>query len=100
AWRNIGKVVAGIGVSQGRECGSNRTKADRSSGEVYRIRVFGAAGIGLQPPITAQLGEILLRQLAQQILDGMKNGRSMRLDSNTIPRLEEVKIERGHDRND
>ncbi len=95
--RHIAEVALCIEVPKGRKVRRNGAKADRASREIDWIRVLGPAWVGLQTTIGSQLGQIFLRQITQQILHGVEHRRCVRLDRDSIPRLQGMEVERRHD---
>ena len=67
-------MSAGVVVCQGGEGGCDGAQPDGAGGEVDRVGVLGAAGIGLEAAVGAQGGQVVAGQLAEQILDGMEDG--------------------------
>ena len=90
------KVVAHVALCQRPEnrCGS--TEADRAGGDGHAHRVLGAAGVGLQAPEITQGGQHVARQVAKQVLDGVKDRRGMRLHRHVVLRPQYGEIQRRH----
>ena len=96
--RHVAKVLLSIVVRQRRKCRRHRAQPHRARGKINRIGILRPAWIRLQTAKGAQRRQILARQLAQKILDGVKDRRRMRLYRNSVPMPQQMKIERRHDR--
>ena len=73
---------------------------DGSGGEVDRVGVFCPGGIRLQTPLRPQRRQIGAVQISHQVLDGMENRRSMRLDRDPVVAVEVMKEQCGHHADD
>ena len=72
-------------------------QADRAGREIDVVGVLGARRIGLRAFVAAEVLELFAALAAEQILDGVKVRRGMRLDRDAVGRPQRVEIKRGHD---
>ena len=79
-------VRAHIVLHQRGEQRLRHAKPDRAGREIDVVGVLGARGIGLRALVAAKVLELLTRLFAEQILDGVKIRRGMRLDRNAVLR--------------
>ncbi len=83
------------------EAGEERLRdaeADRAGREVDVVAILGARGIGLRALEAAEIRELVLRLVAEEILDGVEDRARMRLDGDPVLRPQHGEIERRHDR--
>ena len=73
---------------------------DRSGGEVDRVGVFCPGGIRLQAPLRPQRRQVGTVQISHQVLDGVENRGSMRLDCDPVVTVEVMQEECGHHADD
>ncbi len=72
-------------------------QADRTGGEIDVVDVLGARGIALRTFVAAKILQLLLRLLAEQILDCVEDRRGMGLHRDPVFRPQHLEIERRHD---
>ena len=92
---------SGVRLGQGREVGGHGAQAHGAGGEVDAVRVLRAAGVRLQTVEPPQRLQVLGRQIAQQVLDRVVDGRRVRLDGDPVAGahvLEEQVRQDRHDR--
>jgi hypothetical protein len=95
------EVAGGVAVGQGGEQRRGGAQADRASGEVDRIRVFGAAGVGMQAAELAQRAQIAPVEIAEQLRVGVEDRTRMRLDAHAVAGSQPVaEVQRGQDGHD
>ena len=78
------------------EVGNHRSQTHRPGGKVDLVHVLGAAGIGLKSLEAAELAELLLGQVAQEILDGVVHRGAVGLDRDPVSKSQRVEIEGRH----
>ena len=93
---HVFKVQLGIVVGQRGKGRGDCSQPYGAGGEIDRVGILGTAGIGLQAAKGAQGGQVVAGQLAEQVLDGVKDRRGVGLDRHPVAVLEQVKVERGH----
>ena len=89
------KVVINVTASQRRKKRGSCTQAHGPCGEINMVRVLGARGVGLQSTQFAKACEVRTIQLAQEVLDGVEHGRSVRLDGDAVSSIKVSKVQRG-----
>jgi len=72
--------------------------ADRAGGVVDGIGVLRAARVALQPAERAQGLQVLLVELAEQVVDRVQDGRGVRLDRYPVLAAQVLEPQRRHDR--
>ena len=72
-------------------------KAHRAGREIDVVHVLGARGIGLRALVAAEVLQLCARLIARQILDGVEDGRRVRLHRHAVLGLESAEIEGRHD---
>jgi hypothetical protein len=75
-----------------------RAQADGAGRVVDRIGVLGPRRVRLQPAELAQRREIAPVQPPEQVVDGVEDGRGVRLHADPVGRLEHAEPQRGHQR--
>ena len=65
--------------------------------EIDVVHVLGARGIGLRAAVGPEGLELVEGLVAEEILDGVKDRRSVRLDRDAVLGLQHGEVERGHD---
>src|SRR4029453_7721553 len=73
-------VVSDVPRGKRAEGRLHRAKPHGARGQVHDLRVLAAAGIGLEPPESPELAELLAGQAAQEVLDRVEGGSGMGLD--------------------
>ena len=90
-------VGAHVILHQRREQRLRHAEAHRAGGEIDVVGILGARRIGLRALVAAKIFELFAGLAAEQILDGVKIRRGVRLDRDAVLRPQAVEIERRHD---
>ncbi len=99
AWRILGRhqvLEAKIILRDRGEQSHPDTEADRSGREIDGFAVLGPRRVGLGAAERPKALQLVARLMPEQVLDGVEDGRCMRLDCDAILRAQHVEIERGH----
>ena len=91
-----GEIVPG----ERRKHGLRRAEPDRAGREVDVVVVLGARGVGLGAAEAAEALQPLAALAAEQILDGVEDGRGVGLHGDPVLGPQHVEIERRHHRRD
>ncbi len=75
-----------------------RTDAHRARREVRGHGVLETTRVALQPAELAQRRQVLRVELAEQVLDGVQDRRSVRLDRDAVGAAQMMEVQRRHDR--
>ena len=92
----VPEMVAHKLSGQPGEVGDHRSQTHRTGGKVDLVHVLGAAGIGLKSLEAAELAELLLWQVAQEILDGVVHRGAVGFDRDPVSKSQRVEIEGRH----
>ena len=75
-----------------------RADPDRARRVVDGVGILGPRRVGLQPAELPQRGQVLPVEPPQQVVDGVQDGRRVRLHAHPVRRLEDREPQRGHQR--
>ncbi len=94
-----GREVMGRQVVAGQcaEGDRGRSHTDRPGGIVHVVRVLRTAGVRLQTTECPEAFQVTLGKVAQEVLDGVKDRRRMRLDCYPVGGCERLEIKGGEE---
>ena len=85
-------------LDERREAGHGHAEADRSGGEIDVVGILRARRVRLRAAESAEAGELVLRLVAQQVLDGVEHRAGVRLHRHPVLHSQGVEVERRHQR--
>ena len=80
------EVIADVALRQGAKNGGSCPQSYRSGRNGHAIRIFRAAGIGLQAAKIAQRRQHMLGQTAEEVLNSMQHRRGVRFHRHMVLR--------------
>ena len=98
--RPISEVRIDVSTRRGSKQRGRGPEPDGSGGKVDRVGVFCPGGIRLQAPLRPQRGQVGPVQISHQVLDGVEDRGSMRLDRDAVVAVEVMQEECGHHADD
>ena len=85
-------------LGQRREARHRHPHPDRSGRDVHVVPVLGAGGVRLGAAERAEPFELVAGLVAEQVLNGVKDGAAVRLHRHPVDGTEKVEVEGGHQR--